>query len=336
MTISKRNGKYYCRFQINGERHHYLCSGAASTKEAEQMENAFKYKLMQQQNGLLPREDKARTRLKKLKENFLTYSQINRAVYTQDIGRVNIIFEFFDENKYADTIVRKDVDDFKLWLLNKGRSKKTINLYIGIMRVMFNLGIDNEWVQKNPFKSETEFKLDPVRRKILAPTSQPNLDAATPKYFKPVIITALNSGLRRDNIRTLKWSYIDLEFRTIEITKNKGKKHIKLPMNKTLFELFSSMERTSEYVFVNPRTGTCWSNTKFGEQWRKIREKAGLPNLKFHDLRHTVATRLLKENIPVPVVRDLLAHSDIKTTMIYNQTDSLDMMHAISVLDSYN
>lgn len=336
MTISKRNGKYYCRFQINGERHHYLCSGATSTKEAEQMEMAFKYKLMQQQNGLLPREDKARTRLRKLKENFLTYSQINRAVYTQDVGRVNIIFEFFDENKYADTIVRKDVDDFKLWLLNKGRSKKTINLYIGIMRVMFNLGIDNEWVQKNPFKSETEFKLDPVRRKILAPTSQPNLDAATPKYFKPVITTALNSGLRRDNIRNLKWEDLNFEFRTIEITKNKGKKHIKLPMNKTLFELFSSMERTCEYVFVNPRTGTGWSNTKFGEQWRKIREKAGLPNLKFHDLRHTVATRLLKENIPVPVVRDLLAHSDIKTTMIYNQTDSLDMMHAIHVLDSYN
>ena len=336
MTISKRNGKYYCRFQINGERHHYLCNGAASLKEAELMENAFKYKLMQQQNGLLPREDKARVRLKKLKENFLTYSEINRAVYTQDVGRVNIIFQFFDENKYADTLVRKDVDDFKLWLLNKGRSKKTINLYIGIMRVMFNLGVDNEWLEKNPFKSETEFKLDPVKRKILAHTSQPNLDAATPKYFKPVITTVLNSGLRRDNIRNLKWDDLDFEFRTIEITKNKGKKHIKLPMNKTLFELFSSMERTSEYVFVNPRTGTGWSNTKFGAEWRKIREKAGLPNLKFHDLRHTVATRLLKENVPVPVVRDLLAHSDIKTTMIYNQTDSLDMMHAIHVLDSYN
>lgn len=336
MTISKRNGKYYCRFQINGERHHYLCNGAASLKEAELMENAFKYKLMQQQNGLLPREDKARVRLKKLKENFLTYSEINRAVYSQDVGRVNIIFQFFDENKYADTIVRKDVDEFKLWLLNKGRSKKTINLYIGIMRVMFNLGIDNEWLEKNPFKSETEFKLDPVKRKILAHTSQPNLDAATPKYFKPVITTVLNSGLRRDNIRNLKWDDLNFEFRTIEITKNKGKKHIKLPMNETLYKLFMSMERTSEYVFVNPRTGTGWSNTKFGAEWRKIREKAGLPNLKFHDLRHTVATRLLKKNVPVPIVRDLLAHSDIKTTMIYNQTDSLDMMHAIHVLDSYN
>ena len=113
MTISKRNGKYYCRFQINGERHHYLCNGAVSLKEAEQMENAFKYKLMQQQNGLIPKEDKARVKLKKLKDNFLTYSQINRAVYSQDVGRIRIIFEFFDENRFADTVVRKDVDEFK-------------------------------------------------------------------------------------------------------------------------------------------------------------------------------------------------------------------------------
>ena len=336
MSVYKKNGKYYCRFQIDGERHHYLCNGATTEKEARKIEDGFRYKVQQQQNGVIAKKDKVRIKLKKLKENFLTYSKINRAVYAQDVGRINIIFEFFDENKYADTIVRKDVDNFKLWLLNKGRSKKTINLYIGIMRVMYNLGIDNEWVQKNPFKSETEFKLDPVKRKILATTSQPNLDAATPNYFKPIIVTALNSGLRRDNIRNLKWEDLNFEFRTIEITKNKGKKHIKLPMNNTLFELFSSMERTCEYVFVNPRTGTGWSNTKFGEQWIKIREKAGLPNLKFHDLRHTVATRLLKENVPIPIVRDLLAHSDIKTTMIYNQTDSLDMMHAINVLNSYN
>ena len=53
MTISKRNGKFYCRFQINGERHHKLCVGATSLKEAEKMENAFKYKLQQIQNQMM-------------------------------------------------------------------------------------------------------------------------------------------------------------------------------------------------------------------------------------------------------------------------------------------
>lgn len=59
MTITKKNNKFYSRFQINGERHHYLCSGASSYKEAEQMENAFKYKLQQQQNGVIPKEVKS-------------------------------------------------------------------------------------------------------------------------------------------------------------------------------------------------------------------------------------------------------------------------------------
>lgn len=130
MTITKRNGKYYCRFQINGERHHYLCSGASSVKEAEKIENAFKYKLQQQQNGVIPKEDKKRYKLKALKENFLEYSKINRSVYKQDIGRLNIAFQFFKEDDYADKITLREVEQFKVWLLSLGKSKKTVNLYI--------------------------------------------------------------------------------------------------------------------------------------------------------------------------------------------------------------
>lgn len=45
MTVKQRkNGKWYCRFQVNGERLHLLCPGATNKKDAEQMENAFKYR----------------------------------------------------------------------------------------------------------------------------------------------------------------------------------------------------------------------------------------------------------------------------------------------------
>ncbi len=336
MTITKRNGKYYCRFQINGERHHYLCSGASSVKEAEKIENAFKYKLQQQQNGVIPKENKKRYKLKALKENFLEYSKINRSVYKQDIGRLNIAFQFFKEDDYADKITLREVEQFKVWLLSLGKSKKTVNLYIGIFRIMYNLAVEIGWVEKNPFTFKTEFKIEPYKIQYLSVESQPVLEKAAPDYFKPIIITALNSGLRRENIIELKWDNLDFNFRTIEITKNKGNKNIKLPMNDTLYELFSNMERVSEYVFVNPNTGGKWSSTKFGEQWRRIREKAGLPNFKFHGLRHTVCTRLVKENVPIPIVRDIMTHSDIKTTMLYTHVDSLDMVNAMNVLNSYN
>ena len=336
MTISKRNGKYYCRFQINGERHHLLCKGADSLTKAKQIEAMYMIKIEKQQNGIVPKENIKQYKLKDLKENFLNYSKINRKVYEQDKGRINIAFQFFSENKIASEILQKDVDAFKSWLLQKGKSKKTINLYIGIFRIMYKLAIENGWIEKNPFTWKSEFKLEPRRMKYLAREAQPSLEAASPDYFLPVITTALNSALRRDNIVNLKWVDLDFTFRTIEITQNKGNKYIKIPMNDTLYDLFSSLPRVSEYVFVNPHTGTKWGKTTFTELWQDIRQKAGLGDLKFHCLRHTVCTRLVKENVPLPIIKEIMTHSDIKTTMQYTHIDSLDMVNAVNVLNSYN
>lgn len=338
MSVSKRKNKWYCRFQINGERHHYLCDGAVSKQQAEQIEASLKFKIMQQQNGVIPKADNdiKRVRLKTLRENFLKYSEINRSVYKQDIGRLNIAFQFFDENKYADTITISDINKFKGWLLNLNKSKKTINLYLGIFRIMYNLAIADELLTKNPFSYKCEFKIEPYKLKYLAEESQPILIKVTPKYFRPIIITALNTGLRRGNILNLKWSDIDFNFRTIEITKNKGNKHIKLPMNETMYKLLSTIERKSEYIFLNPNTGKKWSDTAFENHWHKYRKKAGLIDFKFHGLRHTVCTRLMKENIPPAIVKEIMTHSDIKTTMQYTHVNSLDVINAISVLNSYN
>lgn len=335
MTIYQKNGKYYCRFQINGERHHYLCSGASSVKEAKAIENAFKYKVQQQQNGVIPKEEVNKVRLKQLRDNYLEYSRLNRAVYKQDIGRIKIIFEFFKENTEAKNIVRKDIEEFKSWLLNQGRSKKTVNLYLGICRKMYNLAIDNEWIEKNLFSKNVEFKLEPRKLKILADDSQEVLEKASTSDFLPIITVALNSALRRGNIIDLKWEDINLDTRVIEITKNKGNKHIKLPINDTLYKLFSEMDRTSEYVFTNPETGRKWNTTAFNKAWRKIREKAGLQDLRFHGLRHTVGTRLARKNVPIPVIKKIMAHSDIKTTMMYVHVDSIDVVNAINSLGQY-
>ena len=336
MSIYEKKGKFYCRFQVNGERHHYKCNGATSIKEAQKIENQYIYKVQQQQNGVLPKEEKKKIKLKELKKNFLKYSENNRAVYKQDIGRLNIAFQFFNENREAETLVRKDVEEFKAWLLAKNLSKKTINMYLGIFRIMYNLAISDELLYKNPFANKIEFKLEPRKIKYLTDESQKPLEDAAPDFFKPIIFVALNSGLRRGNIINLRWVDLDFNFRTIEITKNKGNKHIKLPMNDTLYNLFMSMERKSEYVFVNPKTGKKWGETAFNKLWREIREKAGLKNFKFHGLRHTVGTRLMKQNVPVAIAKEILAHSDIKTTLQYTHVDSLDVINAMNKLNSYN
>ena len=79
-----------------------------------------------------------------------------------------------------------------------------------------------------------------------------------------------------------------------------------------------------------------FSNTGFKNIWTKIKDKAEVENFRFHDLRHTVGTRLAKANVPVPVIREILAHSEIKTTMRYVHTASEELQKAMNVLNSYN
>lgn len=68
MSTYEKNGKYYCRFQVNGERHHYKCNGATSIKEAQKIENQYIYKVQQQQNGHRFSKNMSRWRRRKMKE----------------------------------------------------------------------------------------------------------------------------------------------------------------------------------------------------------------------------------------------------------------------------
>lgn len=65
MSTYEKNGKYYCRFQVNGERHHYKCNGATSIKEAQKIENQYIYKVQQQQNGYRFSKNMSRWRRRK-------------------------------------------------------------------------------------------------------------------------------------------------------------------------------------------------------------------------------------------------------------------------------
>ena len=151
MTIYKKKDKYYCRFQINGERHHYLCTGATNKKEAEQIENAFKYKLQQQQNGVIPKNLKRMT-FKQMMQMYLNYSKLNKKSYETDYSRVKYLIEFFNANTNIATISPERIEQFKEWLLKTGRSKTTANRYLEQLSKAFNIAISNNYLIKSPMK----------------------------------------------------------------------------------------------------------------------------------------------------------------------------------------
>lgn len=323
MTVTQqKNGKWYCRFQLNGERLHLLCAGAKNRNEAEQMENAFKYKLQQQQNGIIPRNDNGVT-LNKVFDNFLDYSEHNKKSYKQDKCRINILKEYF-KIRYAKDVKPADIERLKSYLIKRGLSKAAINRYIEIISKAFNMAIDNEWISKNPIKKNVKFSQKNYVVRPLFPEEEQRLMKVLSEpqyeYLKGIVIVALNTALRRQNILDLTWEQIDLDGRVIEITENKSNKHIFKPINDTLLQYFQSIPEESRVgdVFINPITGRKCKEIK--RAWKTVKEKANITNFRFHDLKHTVGTRLADKGVPIHIIRAILDHSDIKTTMRYVHT----------------
>ena len=137
--------------------------------------------------------------------------------------------------------------------------------------------------------------------------------------------------MRRGEIFNLKWSNIDFDYGFIELLETKSGKSRKIPLSKTMLELLNNTPRISEFVFVNKDTGNPYTDIKHG--FSTVLEKADIQNFRFHDLRHTVATRLVEKGIDLVVVKEILGHSKIETTMRYAHAVPKRKLEAIEVLN---
>ena len=335
-VYKKKNGKYYCRFQIDGERHHYLCVGATTEKEAKKLESQFMFKVQQQQNGVISRD------FKKISMNFLfdlfeRHSLLNNRSYRTDIYNLKILRNYF-KNKYANDITLQDLEDFKTYLLTDRKiANSTINRYRATLSKMFNLGIANKILKENPIKDFKPLRERNIKIRFLTLEEEFRLYKVlveSKSHLEPIITCALQTGMRRGEILGLKWNNIDFDYGFIELLETKSGKSRKIPISTRLLTTLNKLEKISEYVFVNPKTREPYTDIK--KSFKTLLKKAKIENFRFHDLRHTVATRLATSNIDLIVVKEILGHSKIETTMRYAHAVPKRKLEAIEVLNSYN
>ncbi len=148
-------------------------------------------------------------------------------------------------------------------------------------------------------------------------------------HIKPLVLLALNTGLRRGDLFGLKWEHVDLGRRqirkVIEKTSHARRKAGKklepavLPLSAEAHAILTQREKQrnpeSEYVFSSPRTGGRLDNIK--KAFEAVLTAAKITNFRFHDLRHTFASRLVMAGVDINTVRELMTHADIKMTLVY-------------------
>lgn len=141
-------------------------------------------------------------------------------------------------------------------------------------------------------------------------------------------------GLRRSEVLSLKVADVQVEDATLVIRHSKGDRDRVLPLPAKLQDDLRELigDRAPDQ-FVFSSTPDChWSVNGFTNCFKRHLQTCGLENRKVtpHTIRHSFATQLVRRGVPLPVVKALLGHSDIKTTMVYVHVGQDDLKRAIA------
>jgi len=160
--------------------------------------------------------------------------------------------------------------------------------------------------------------------------------------FHPIVRFALWTGCRREECLNLEWRHIDWRTAELRVT-GKGRKTRTIPMSNAVQSLLKALPRANEKVFTyevqKPRGGAeRLPMTANGLRMmfdRSVR-RAGIEDFRFHDLRHTCATRLLRQSGNLRLAQRLLGHTDIATTMKYAHVTNDDLRNALNSAEGAN
>jgi integrase len=174
----------------------------------------------------------------------------------------------------------------------------------------------------------------PTRRGRKGPAPPPPPDVFGP-VLRVVVLTAAMTGLRQGELLGLRWRDVDWSAQRIRVRNTfvrgehsaAGKSDLStrrsVPMTDRLAGELDRWSRRSFYsgddelVFAHPETGNPLDRSKVTRRFQDACRTAGVREVRFHDLRHTFATRLAASGQPMRTIQEFLGHADSKTTQIY-------------------
>ena len=217
---------------------------------------------------------------------------------------------------------------------NPGLSSTTVRSVHLMLHCAFQRAIKERLIPRNPTEDCIAPKMHKIEMKILPPEHmKAYLDAADQRGLLPMFYLELVSGLRKGELVALRRDDLDIQQRTIsvskqyvrnpdgslELTRPKTENSVRLvSIPQTAVELLiqeHAKHPDSPYLFPSPLTGEMYHPDSMVNLHKKILKDAGLEHLRFHDLRHTFATTALQNGVDVKTVSSMLGHFDAGFTL---------------------
>jgi integrase len=235
----------------------------------------------------------------------------------------------------------KAVSRYKVLRRNEGVKPATINKELAMLSKAFSLAVKEwEWLRDNPVSRVPKEKENNERDRWLTEDEERRILKNSFQWLKEIIVFALHTGLRQDELLSLEWSRVNLTRKTILIQKTKNGKPKTLPLNKIALGVLEQRSKVksikNDFVFFN-RNGKKINHHSLRKSFRIALKKSRIENFRFHDLRHTFATRLSQRGIDIYKIAKLLGHRDIKMTQRYAHHCPESLRDGVEILEvDYN
>jgi len=202
---------------------------------------------------------------------------------------------------------------------------------MGCLKHIFTKAIEWGIVKKNPGKKVKLLRERNARVRYLEEEEIKKLYDACAEHLKPIVIVALNTGMRKEEILNLKWKDLDFRNKIIYILDTKNNERQEIPINDIVYRALLALREKSESPWVfSKKNGERYGNIR--KAFEGAKKRARIVDFRFHDLRHTFASHLVMAGVDLKTVQELLGHKSFEMTLRYAHLSPEHKKAALDIL----
>lgn len=241
------------------------------------------------------------------------------------------------KGKELKDITRLEIHNLVYELIPKETSMHTRKYVLKIVKRVFQMAVDHDKLDRNPCNGMM-VKVPETEKKVLTNKEVEiflNEAKVTNHRFYPIWVMALFTGMRSGELYALRWTDIDLDNRTISVSKawnskngftsTKNQKARIVPISAELLSFLKELKlkrSREEHVLPHPKEWTRGEAAKVLKQFCKAIQ---ITEIRFHDLRATFITNLLARGESLARVMAIVGHADMETTNVYLRKAGIEL-----------
>jgi integrase len=329
MSVFKRGGIYWYEFVFKGQRvresTRLTNKTAAINAEAAKRAELIQGRVTPKQSPLFSQF---------VKEEFLPWSVSQHQKHnTHKRYRVSSkpLMSFFGKSR-LDHIATADIEQFKIKRL-KECSAAGVNRDLAALRFMLNFALRHGYVHSNPFKGIKLLQEGPGIMRIVSHEEEVLYLSNAPPLLRDIAILILQTGMRPEEVFSIRGENVDLKKKFIFIPNGKTKfARRTIPLTGQAFEV---LQRRSKKGYLFPHKDNPDKPMVCLRSHKTLAKKLKM-DFRLYDLRHTFGSRSAMAGVDLPTLKELMGHSSIVLTMRYIHPTPEHKIQALEKLEKLN